>query len=300
MQGVLGQALSLLARRDLPLPEGVLPAGTAPVVAVAAAPRHPGDVVLVQMRRDGGPATFLQAMAEDAPVQAGQQWYRAALPSLEEGQRVDYRVDLVRAGQRLAALPADGSWLTVTGQPGPALPPAGQSPVPSIRAPSSAGAPLWAYDLSFFATRIVNLRAEILGETPEGCRINFFATSGRVAGPRIDAVVQPEGGDWIAIRLNGVGTADIRITYKTADGALVLERAGGICDLGPDGYAKVVAGQLAGSHPFYASLTWSTAHPDWAWLNRCQGFGIGRVVLEDLQVQCDIYIPEVLGRRSDG
>jgi hypothetical protein len=104
----------------------------------------------------------------------------------------------------------------------------------------------------------------------------------------------------MAIRPDGIGMVNILITYETADKALILERAGGIFDLGPGGYAKVVAGQLTGSPPFYATPTWSTAHPNWKWLNRCQGFGIGRVVLEKLQVQCDIYIPEVGDRRSDG
>ena len=63
----------------------------------------------------------------------------------------------------------------------------------------------------------------------------------------------------------------------------------------PDGYAKVAAGSFTGSPPFYATPTWQTAHPEWSWLNRCQGFGVGRVVLEQLQVRCDIYLPKVGG-----
>ena len=295
MRDVVGQVPSLLSRDDLPLPEGLVPAGIAPVVAVAAEPVHPSNVVLVQMRRDGGPATFLRAVPETEPFQAGRQWYRAALPSLHEGRRVDYRVELMRAGQQLARLPADGSWLTVAGQQAAATPSA-KPP----RAPSVAGAPLWGYHLNFFATLIVDLRAEALGKTPEGYRVNFFVKGGRVVGPRIDAVVRPEGGDWMAIRSDGIGMVDIRITYETADGALIFEHAGGVFDLGPEGFAKVASGQLTGSPPFYATPAWSTAHPHWTWLNRCQGFGIGRVVLEDLQVQCDIYIPQVLSRLGDG
>jgi Protein of unknown function (DUF3237) len=249
----------------------------------------------VQMRRDGGPATFLRAVPETEPFQAGQQWYRAALPSLDDGRRVDYRVELMRAGQQLARLPADGSWLTIAGQQAAATP-AAEPP----RAPSVAGTPLWGYHLNFFATLIVDLRAEALGKTPEGYRVNFFVKGGRVVGPRIDAVVRPEGGDWMAIRSDGIGMVDIRITYETADGALIFEHAGGVFDLGPEGFAKVASGQLTGSPPFYATPAWSTAHPHWTWLNRCQGFGIGRVVLEDLQVQCDIYIPQVLSRLGDG
>lgn len=295
-----GEVSSLLERDDLPLPSGVLSPGTSPVVAVGAAPQHPSNAVLVQIRRDGGPATFIRAMPEDALSREGQQWYQAALPAVDEGRRVDYRIELIRAGQRLATLPADGSWLTVTGQPKPAPASAEQIPAQSAPAPSSAGTPLWAYNLSFFATLLVNLQAEILGETAEGYRINFFVKDGRVVGPGIDAVVRSEGGDWMAIRPDGIGIVDILITYETADKALILERAGGVFDLGPGGYAKVVAGQFTGSPPFYATPTWSTAHPNWKWLNRCQGFGIGRVVLEKLQVQCDIYIPEVGDRRSDG
>ena len=295
-----GEVPSLLERDDLPLPSGVLAPGTAPVIAVGAAPQHPSNAVLVQTRRDGGPATFLRAMPEDTLSHGGQQWYQSALPAVDEGQRVDYRIELIRAGQRLATLPTDGSWLTVTGQPGPVLFSAGQIPVQSVRAPFSAAAPLWAYDLTFFSTLTARLRPEIIGETPEGYRINFFIESGRVVGPRIDAVIHPDGGDWIHIRPDGIARPDVRITLETFDGALILYRAGGVCDLGSDGYAKIAADQFTGLPPWYAAVTWSTAHPNWKWLNRCQGFGIGRVVMEDLRVECDIYIPQVRERRGDG
>jgi Protein of unknown function (DUF3237) len=295
MRNAFERVPSLLSRQNLPLPEGVVPPGTTPVVCVAVEPKHPSNVVLVQVRHNGGPATFLRAVSETEPLQADQQRYRAALPTVDDGRRVEYRVELTRTGQQLARLPADGSWLTVTGQRADAVPSAEPD-----RGPSITGAAIWSYDLSFFATLIVNLRAETLGETPEGYRVNFFVNNGRVVGPHINAVVRPEGGDWMTIRSDGIGMVDIRITYETSDGALIYEHAGGVFDLGPDGYAKVASGQLTGSPPFYPTPTWSTAHPNWKWLNRCQGFGIGRVVLDDLQVQCDIYIPQVLSRLSDG
>jgi hypothetical protein len=296
-----GEVSSLLERDNLPLPSGVLPAGTVPIVAVGAAPQHPSNTILVQTRRNGGPATFLRAMPVDTlSSQEGQQWYQAALPALDAGHCVDYRIELVRAGQRLATLPADGSWLTVTGQPRPVAVSDEQIPAHSAEVPFSAPTPLWAFDLTFFATLTARLRPEVIGHTPEGYRINFFIESGRVAGPSIDAVLRPEGGDWMCIRPDGIGMVDIRVTYETADGALISDRAGGIFDLGPDGYGKVTAGQFTGTHPFYATPTFVTAHPGWMWLNRCQGFGIGRVVMEDLRVECDIYLPQVLERCSDG
>jgi hypothetical protein len=95
------------------------------------------------------------------------------------------------------------------------------------------------------------------------------------------------------VRPDGIGAVNIKITYRTSDGALILEQAGGVFDTGPDGYAQLAAGTLRGAPPFYATPTWSTAHPRWTWLNRRQGIGFGQVVLDTLQVQCDIYLPRV-------
>jgi hypothetical protein len=288
MQGQsFGKAPSLLERIDRPLPIAGIPAGTPPVIAVGAQPWHPSNAVLVQMQREGGPAQYVRAVAEAFPFQEGAQWFRAVLPFLEEGRRLDYRVELMRAGQRLAALPADGSWLTVIG--GPAAPAVQSATGP----PPCPGRQRWGYDLHFLAALTLDLRAEVIGEVPEGYRINFFAEGGSLVGPRIDAKIRPEGGDWMCIRRDGVGVLDARLTFETSAGALISYRAGGVFDLGPDGYAKAAAGELTGSPPVYAHVAWSTAHPDWAWLNRWQGFGIGRVALEQLQVQADIYIPHV-------
>jgi uncharacterized protein DUF3237 len=289
------QAASLVERVDRPLPSGVIPPGSAPVVAVGAQPRHPGNAVLVEMRREGGPGQFLRVVSEVVPFQQEAQWFRALLPTLERGRSVDYRVELVRAGQLLATLPADGSWLTVTGGPAPSSAPAPPCPTASL-----AGVPQWGYDLQFFAAGTVALRPEIIGETPEGYRINFFVESGRVVGPRIDAVVRRDGGDWLFVRRDGVGQMDVRMTFETADGALISYRSGGVLDLGPDGYARVAAGQFTGSPPFYATPTFMTAHPRWQWLNRIQGFGFGKVMMEERQIRYDIYIPQVLDRPHDG
>lgn len=294
-----GQAASLFARDDLP--SGVLPPGAAPMIVVAATPPHPSNAVVVRIRHERGPATLLRAMPEGALSQgAAQQWYQTILPALGEGHSLDYRVELIRAGQRLATLPADCSWLTVIGGRDVAPVSGKLIPVDSAERESSAVTPRRAYDLTFFAALTAHLRLEIIGETPEGHRINLFVQSGYVVGPRINATIRPEGGDWMYIRSDGVGMVDIRITHETTDGALIYERAGGICDFGADGYAKIVGGQLSGTYPFYATPTFVTAHAHWKWLNRCQGFGIGHVVMEDLRVECDIYFPHVRERRRDG
>ena len=188
-------------------------------------------------------------------------------------------------------MPADGSWyrlLGVTEAPSPHS--ATQATASQDEWPSQ---PRFGYGLEFFAALTVNLIAEPIGVTPEGYRVNFYIRDGRVIGPGINAVVQPVGGDWMVIRPDGVGAVNIKITYKTEDGALILEQAGGVFDTGPEGYGLVAAGTLQGAPPFYATPTWSTSHPAWTWLNRKQGVGFGRVVMAKLQVQCDIYLPTV-------
>lgn len=287
---------SLLERPNTPLPIGNFPAGQIPALIVGVSAPRASDAVDVLVRRDGGPVRVFRGL-RDGHIGPGLiEWFRMLLPALPSGGHDEYRIEWNRAGRRMATIPADGSWHSLTGVP--------SSPAPShaAAAPDAGNWPSqvrFAYGLDFFAALTVNLRAEIVGITPDGYRINFYVVDGRVRGPRIDAVVQPQGGDWMCIRPDGVGDVNIKISYQTSDGAVILEQAGGVFDMGPDGYAKVVAGHFAGSPPFYATPKWYTAHPQWTWLNRCQGIGFGRVVMEKLQVQCDLYLPAV-GERTHG
>ncbi len=188
----------------------------------------------------------------------------------------------------------------MTNEPATPPPSVPRGPTSSADAGSSAVGPLWGYDMTFLAALTLNLRPEVIGETLDGYRINFFVESGRVVGPRINAIIRRDGGDWLRIRRDGIGELDFRMTYETADGALIFYHGGGVLDLGPDGYAKVAAGQFTGRPPFYSTPTFMTAHPQWQWLNRIQGFGLGRVVMEEQQILGDIYIPQVLDRLDHG
>ena len=134
---------------------------------------------------------------------------------------------------------------------------------------------------------------------PQGFRINFFVVHGEAHGPRLRGRVRPEGGDWMCIRPDGVGEVDIKITYETPDGALLLEESGGVFDIGPDGYANVVRGVYAGAPPFFATPTYVTADPRWKWINSLQCFGFGRVVMRELRVECDIYAPHLRSQPSN-
>jgi hypothetical protein len=290
--GLGGRTTTLSA--DGGLPSGPVPAGAPVPVRISVRPAHPATVVELQV--DDGRGRTNASRATRRASADGATWHAAEVPSLPPGRTVRYRVVATQAGREVAALPADGSWITATGTEQPAVVP----PVATATSAAPPSQPRWSYDLGFFAALTVDLRAEVLGETPDGYRINFFVRDGWVRGPRIDARLLPEGGDWMCIRPDGIGEVDITITYQTSGGALIMERSGGVFDLGPGGYEKVRRGDFSGTPPFYATPTWVTADPEWAWLNRCQGFGIGRVVLEELQVRCDIYLPAVGGPLGPG
>jgi uncharacterized protein DUF3237 len=277
----------LLERAAWPLPSGPQPVHTKPVVVVGTPTAHPVDLVQVLLRRDGDSPLVIRALRDAASGVDPAQWFRAQLPVLEPDDEAEYRVEWLRAGRRIATLPADGSWYHLLGvADGP------QATPPANRDPSSAR-PRFGYDLEFFATVTVNLSAQRIGATPDGYRVNFAFKEGTLVGPGVDAIVDPHGGDWMCVRPDGIGEVDIKITFRTRDGAIIFEQARGVFDTGQNGYAQMAAGTLGGAPPLYVTPLWSTAHPDWTWLNRRQGIGLGRVRMADLQVQCDIYLPTV-------
>jgi len=293
MNGTYGaRALPTLGERpDRPLVLDAVRTGTAPVVAFAAAPAHPSNAVVVHTRRCGGPTQTTRALREAGPGGESAQWFSAVLPAVEDGAAFDYRAELLRSGQRLACLPADGSWLTVVGAPPPAAPPAATEPPPGP-------GPSWTYSMEFFATFDVFGRVQPIGETPEGYRIDFLVDGGTVTGPRIRAEIQPGGGDWLCVRRDGVAVLDIRATFRSEDGSACYYRAQGRLDLGPDGYARAVAGDLHGTPPCYVTPTFHTGAAGWEWLNRVQGFGVGRVLLAQSRVSYDVHLPTVGERHA--
>ena len=281
-----------LGTASAPAPAGVVAAGTPAVVAVTAAADHPGNVVDVAYRLNGGALRVAHAAAR-AAAGSDAQSFLAQLPALAGGQCLEYRAELRRAGQLVGVAPADGGWQTISAAaPAPAPVPASlpRSPFPAC---DTAGTPRFGFELDFLGALTAQLRAEVMGHTPQGFRINFFIVQGEVHGPRLRGRVRPEGGDWMCIRPDGVGEVDIRVTYEMADGALLLEQSGGVFDIGPDGYADVVRGVYTGAPPFFATPTYITADARWKWINALQCFGFGRVVMQELRVECDVYAPRL-------
>ena len=188
-----------------------MPAHTTPAVVVGTPTAHPIDLVQVLLAARRVSTVGDPRAARRRDVGDPTQWFRAQLPALEPDRESEYRVEWLRAGQRIATLPADGSWyrLRGVGDSSPAVMPS-QSKWPSQ--------PRFGYDLDFFAAVTANLSAQPIGPTPEGYRVNFAITDGRMVGPGIDAVVEPNSGDWMCVRPDGIGVVDIKLTLRNRMG----------------------------------------------------------------------------------
>lgn len=130
---------------------------------------------------------------------------------------------------------------------------------------------------------------EIIGETPEGLRVNFYVTGGEITGNRLNGKVLPVGGDWLTIRRDGVGILDVRATLEMDDGALIYLAYTGILEIGEDGYQRFLEGELPKAPTIRGAPRFLTSHPDYLWLNRLQCVNIGEANLEDYVVNYDLF-----------
>jgi hypothetical protein len=129
---------------------------------------------------------------------------------------------------------------------------------------------------------------EMIGPVPEGIRVNFYNTGGEVAG-KVNGKVRPFGGDWMMVRRDGVAILDVRATFETHDGALILVTYPGVIDLGEDGYDKFLRGDLPPVAKIRTSPRFLTSHPQYLWLNRLHCIGVGEYSAAASAATYDVY-----------
>jgi hypothetical protein len=132
-------------------------------------------------------------------------------------------------------------------------------------------------------------KREVIGPTPNGLRINFLITGGRIEGERFNATFDGGGADALRVREDGIAIAAIRTTLTTDDGARVFTEYSGVLDLGADGYENALRGTLPPRPPVYLVPRFLCGSPAYAWLNRLQCVGIGYVTMADLEINFDLY-----------
>ena len=148
-----------------------------------------------------------------------------------------------------------------------------------------------AYQMEHIMSYTATLAApEIIGEVPEGIRLNFYVTGGEITGPKVFGKFRPVGADWLTIRRDGVAVLDVKATVETNDGALLYITFPGVIDLGPNGYQDFLNGVMPSSGTALRTCPKvMTAHPNYLWLNRLLCVGVGQAFLERSEVAYDVY-----------
>jgi hypothetical protein len=243
---------------------------------------HPSNQLRIERASSGREQSPVRAWPYDHDPATGAQRFRAQLPPVAVDEVVEYKPVLTRSGLVVMELPARATCgvdaATVTAPTAP-------DRTPPTAVPRYEWAPEF---LGAFTVQLVK-PPESFGPAPDGLHITFYIESGEIRGPKINAKIRGEGGDWMIVRRDGVGVADVRITYETDDGALLLSRYYGIFDLGPGGYERALRQEYDPVPPLVLAPQFLTSHPNWLWLNRLQCLAVGRVTMADLLVRFDLY-----------
>jgi Protein of unknown function (DUF3237) len=265
-----------------------------PRIVVAARPAHPSNVVTAAYTVNGGAARVARGYRlQLSPRLDGEEWFAVDLPPQADGALLAFVPILSRSGRE--ADPRRGGFgLTPLPMPAP------QQPAHKATGPdtSAAGriAPAhparFAFEPEFLfrVTAPVDRDANPIGETPDGLRMKFLLRSGGyVHGPAVTGDILPLGGDWMRIRPDGVGIAEIHALIRPVGGGIILTEYSGFVDFGPDGYRLLAAGGGPKRAPLRFAPRYLTSEPRLSWLNRLQCFSVGEVNLERYLVEYDLY-----------
>ena len=131
----------------------------------------------------------------------------------------------------------------------------------------------------FLATmRIIVSESRVLEDTPYGSRrIDVFA-GGSFEGTEIKATFLSGGSDALLRRNDQTMQADVRLTLKTDDGAIIFVTYRGLRHGPADVMARIAGGENVGADEYYLrnAIFFETGSKRYAWLNRCIAVGVGQ------------------------
>jgi len=278
---------------DAPAPPevGARRAGTSLVIGVR--PPSPANVVEVRYRVDGGVVCHVTAREIQTYFARQVQYFRATFPFLPEGHVVEYSPVLRSGGRQVPAAAAANAFpskfvLEPVAPTSAGLGRAAESPGSSALASSQRFAPHLEF-VSAISCKL-STQPDIIGETPEGLRINFYLDGGHAVGPHLNARILPRGADFLTIRRDGVGAVQVRATFQTDDGGILDADYYGFIDLGEDGYQLAARGIFPPSAAVQLAPRLTAVTPRYKWVNRHQFVGIGRASLALSEVDYDLFM----------
>jgi hypothetical protein len=253
---------------DAPAPPEQASAETPVSLTVGVQPAHPANGVDVAYRMDQGPELEMHATLTRTDYSQNQQFFRADFPPLSSGTLVEYAPVVRHAGRRIDFRQSGrypSSFFVANSER-------------KCQAPNAPTGPpdLHPYRLEHITRGDLTLvkNYEVVGETPEGIRLNLQVSGGTYRG-KICGQACAGSGDWLTIRRDGIGIVDAKVTIKTNDGATLLLIGSGTIDLGRDGYHNAAAGRYPSMAPLVDVMRFLASDPRYAWLLRLQCMAIG-------------------------
>lgn len=143
------------------------------------------------------------------------------------------------------------------------------------------------HEFSFWVA--LNLPVDF-GAGPLGRRIYYQVTDGAAAGERFNATAFGGGGDWILVGGDGYSRLDVRLQFKTDDGALVYAQYFGLLELNAK-VGEVMAGGGSTTYEdqyFRTMPRLETGDERYAWMNRSLFVARGHL-LEGPKVEYEVY-----------
>jgi len=277
---------------DAPAPADDEVARVGAGVTVAVSPANPVNVVKVLYRVDDGGLQSVPARELRTDQDHDVQYFRAAFPRFVTGERVRYCPVATCAGRQVPLTPEaerlPSSFKLEDPAPEPAAvpePAGGHRPVGRPAAP-----PRFGVEMEHLTHVTAQLDPpQIVGDTPLGFRINFFAIGGTLIGPRLNGRLLPHSGDHLIVRRDGIAVIEVRATVETRDGATLAAEYYGNLDLGEDGYPKAVAGIFPPTPSVVMAPRLLTGHASYLWLNRLQCIGAGFVHMSERRLEYDLF-----------
>jgi hypothetical protein len=138
-----------------------------------------------------------------------------------------------------------------------------------------------AIELVPLGTLHIQLKPPIeVGAGPHGTRLIIEVASAQIKGDRLNGeMVGSSGADWLLIGPEGTGTLDVRVAFRTDDGATIFGQYHGRAD---------VSEGLKFPLTIYVAPRFETCDERYLWLNRIQAIGKG-IVQEDFSLDYEWY-----------
>lgn len=262
-------------------------------ITVGVNPPSTSNVVSVRYRVNGGIVRTFSLRRTTTDYTRAKQYFCATFPDFWDGDRVDYLVILSCDGRQvpdLATARTFPSTFRLNRSLGTERETLSRTNSYLDSLPSNDRAK-FPFNLEYLCRVNVQLDTapEIIGETPQGLKVNWYVKGGSFVGPKLSGRVLPVGGDWMTIRRDGIGDVGVRATFETHDGALLYLTTTGAFELGIDGYRNFLAQNWPSLPTVRSSPSFSTAHPTYLWLNRLQCIGVGEVNMKKLLVTYDVH-----------